>query len=96
MNTKYHMILGSSSPRRKQLMEGLGLPFDTATIHGIDEDNLPKDIEPADIPLHLAQTKSYAYQKPLQGNDLINPEKYTCPCSDRSKDPWKVAFKIIS
>jgi len=47
------------------------LPFDTATIHGIDEDNLPKDIEPADIPLHLAQTKSYAYQKPLQGNDLI-------------------------
>lgn len=71
MKTKYNIVLGSSSPRRKQLMEGLGLPFDTATIPGIDENNLPKDLEPEDIPLHLAQTKSYAYQKPLQGNDLL-------------------------
>ncbi|MFY9115822.1 MAG: Maf family nucleotide pyrophosphatase [Bacteroidales bacterium] len=71
MKIRYHILLGSSSPRRRQLMEGLGLPFDTVVIEGIDEHNLPGDIAPEDIPLHLAKTKSYAYNKPLQNKELL-------------------------
>jgi len=71
MKTPFHLILGSSSPRRKMLLEGIGLPFVTASLHGVNETNLPEGIAPLDIPQHLAQMKSRAYTKPLEENELL-------------------------
>lgn len=41
---KYRIVLGSNSPRRKELLAGLDLEFDVEVIPGIDEsypDTLP-------------------------------------------------------
>ncbi|NLA15488.1 MAG: septum formation inhibitor Maf [Bacteroidales bacterium] len=71
MNTPFHLILGSSSPRRKMLLEGTGLPFVTASIDGVNENHLPKGIDPIEIPQHLAYAKSLAYSKPLKEKELL-------------------------
>ena len=34
---KYHIILASASPRRRQLLSGLGIDFEVRTLAGIDE-----------------------------------------------------------
>ena len=34
---KYKIILASNSPRRKELLAGLDVPFEVRTISGIDE-----------------------------------------------------------
>ena len=42
---KYHVVLASNSPRRKELLGGLGIPYEVRTIDGIDEsypDNFSK------------------------------------------------------
>ena len=33
---KYHIILASNSPRRRELLGGLGLPFDVKVLPDID------------------------------------------------------------
>ena len=41
---KYKLILASNSPRRKELLAGLGVPFEVRVLQDIDEhypENLP-------------------------------------------------------
>ncbi|MGM9868363.1 MAG: Maf family nucleotide pyrophosphatase [Sodaliphilus sp.] len=65
---KYHIILGSGSPRRKELLEGLGIDFKVEVVKGIEE-TYPADLPVEEIPLYLSQLKAHAYQpKP---DDLI-------------------------
>jgi len=52
--------LASNSPRRRELLAGLGLSYQVRVIDGIDEsypDNLPVE----EIPLHISQKKADAY-----------------------------------
>jgi septum formation protein len=57
MNLIYkYIILGSQSPRRKQLLEGIGIPF-TIKILDIDE-SFPHDLKAQNIPLYLCQKKA--------------------------------------
>ena len=41
---KYHLILASGSPRRKELLAGLDLPFEVRVIPGVKE-NYPSQLE---------------------------------------------------
>ena len=41
--TNYHLILASNSPRRKELLEGLDLPFTVKVKNYVPED-YPKDL----------------------------------------------------
>ena len=44
VTARYHIILASNSPRRKELLAGLDIPFDVRVLDGIDEsypDTLP-------------------------------------------------------
>lgn len=59
MNHK--IILASNSPRRKELLAGLDIPFEVKTIVGLDE-NFPSDLQAGDIPLFLSEKKSEAYE----------------------------------
>lgn len=52
----YKIILASKSPRRKQLLEGLNLPFEVI-LREVDE-VFPENMAMEDIPVHLAKLKA--------------------------------------
>ena len=65
---QYNIILASKSPRRRELLAGLGLQFTVKTIPGIDE-SFPSDLSALDVPQYIAHKKAEAYQ--ANGNDLV-------------------------
>ena len=65
---KYNIILASGSPRRKELLEGLGVDFRVEVVNGIEE-TYPNDLPVAEIPVYLSRLKAHAYQ--ANANDLI-------------------------
>jgi len=71
MHTNFRIILGSASPRRKHLLEGTNLPFTVEPVHGIDEENFPADMDPCEIPLWLARSKSLAFPRQLKADELL-------------------------
>lgn len=65
---KYNIILASGSPRRKELLEGLGVDFRVEVVNGIEE-TYPHALPVAEIPVYLSRLKAHAYQ--ANANDLI-------------------------
>lgn len=66
----YTIVLGSGSPRRKQLLAGLGIPFDVR-IKPVSED-FPADMPHAEVPVFLSQQKSAVFDADfLQTPDLL-------------------------
>lgn len=64
------IILASGSPRRRELMEGMGIPFRVAESYAIDE-VYPADLPPHEVPLFLAELKSKAYPMVLADNQIL-------------------------
>ncbi|MDD7529601.1 MAG: Maf-like protein [Prevotellaceae bacterium] len=64
------LILSSNSPRRKELLGGLDLPFEVRVIAGIDE-SYPPDLAIDDIPLHIAKAKASAYLPGMADDEVI-------------------------
>ena len=50
---KYKIILASNSPRRKELLSGLGIKYEVKTLPGIEE-NYPDTLKAEEIPLYIA------------------------------------------
>lgn len=67
---KYKIILGSNSPRRKELLSGLDLDFEVRVISGLDE-SYPASLKAEDIPVYLAEKKAQAYLSTLTDNELV-------------------------
>lgn len=67
---QYHIILASNSPRRKELLGGLDIPFDVKVIPGIDE-SCPSDLKGSEIPQYLSRKKAEAYVTDMSDHDLI-------------------------
>ncbi|MBQ0060675.1 MAG: septum formation protein Maf [Bacteroidales bacterium] len=67
---KYNVILASNSPRRRELLGGLGIEYQVMTIPGIDE-SYPESLRGEEIPIHISQKKAEAYLQQMQDNDLI-------------------------
>jgi len=70
MPEKYNIVLASNSPRRKELLSGLGIPFEVRIIPNIDE-SFPYDMPPAEIPCYIARKKADAYCMAIKENELI-------------------------
>lgn len=67
---KYKLVLGSASPRRKELMSGAGLDF-SIRLADIDESNFPQFNDPADVPVYLSKLKADALFSTLTNNELL-------------------------
>ena len=69
LSEQYNIILGSASPRRKELLTDLGLIFSIQTID--KEETFSTTIKEEDIAEFLAKQKSEFLSENLQQNDLL-------------------------
>lgn len=67
---RYNIILASNSPRRKELLGQLGIPFTIKTLSGIDE-SYPSDLKGEEVALYIVRKKSAAYKATMNDDDLI-------------------------
>ncbi|QFQ12160.1 septum formation protein Maf [Pseudoprevotella muciniphila] len=67
---EYNIILASNSPRRKQLLEQLGLKFSVRVLPDIDE-TWPDHLRGEDIVRHISTKKAEAYRPTLAAGDLV-------------------------
>lgn len=66
----YKVILASNSPRRRELLAGLGISFDVRVIPDIDE-SYPVHLAPEEIPLFISRKKADAYKLTLASDELL-------------------------
>ncbi|MDR1121283.1 MAG: Maf-like protein [Dysgonamonadaceae bacterium] len=66
----YCLILASHSPRRKELLSGLDLPYEVRTIPDIDE-SYPESLTKDEIPVYIARKKAAAYRPLLLSNEIL-------------------------
>lgn len=67
---KYHLILASNSPRRRELLGGLGVNFEVKVLPGIDE-SYPESLPVTEIAAYIAKKKADAYKAVMQADDLV-------------------------
>lgn len=67
---EYIVMLASKSPRRRELLSTLRIPFTSINISGIDE-TYPEDMVKSEVPLYLANKKADAYLSKIKDNDLV-------------------------
>ena len=76
------IILGSNSPRRKELLAGLGIDFivDTGnTFEEIYDAGTPHEC----IPEVLSEGKSYGFHRPLEEGEILITSDTLVLCEDR-------------
>ncbi|MCD8318107.1 MAG: Maf-like protein [Paraprevotella sp.] len=67
---KYHVVLASNSPRRKELLAGLDIPYEVRVIPGIDE-SYPDGLAGEEIPQYISRKKAGAYEASMKPDELI-------------------------
>ena len=67
---KCQIILASNSPRRKELMSGLGVDYVVRTLPDVDE-SYPADLAGAAIPEYISRKKADAYRSIMQPGELL-------------------------
>ena len=65
----YRIILASGSPRRRQLLEEMGIPF-TISANSVDE-SYPTNLKGEAIPAFLAKKKATALLNTLDNNEIL-------------------------
>ncbi len=68
--SQYNIILGSQSPRRKQLLAGLGIIFEQKPMPDIDE-SFPSSLSCEEVAPYIAGKKSEAYLPMMQQDTLL-------------------------
>ena len=69
LNKRYHFILGSQSPRRKDLLTQLGLSFEVRP--SPYQENHSEDVPVSILPEFLAEQKGLALKESLLENDVL-------------------------
>ena len=67
---KYKVVLASNSPRRKELLSGLGIEYSVRTMPDVDE-SFPDTLKGEEIPAYIANAKANAYQTVMQADELV-------------------------
>ncbi len=66
----YKLILASNSPRRKELLAGLGVPFEVRVLQDIDE-HYPENLPVNEVARYIAKEKADAYRRIVAADELI-------------------------
>ena len=64
------LLMASTSPRRRELMEALGLPFSIVAKQGVDE-SYPESVSKKDVAEYIAKKKASAYASDLTADDIL-------------------------
>ena len=65
-----HIILGSNSPRRRELLKGLDIEFEVDTRNNFEESFGPET--PYDeVPRLMAEGKSHGFHRPLEEDEIL-------------------------
>lgn len=67
---KYRIVLASNSPRRRELMDGLGVDYTVRVLPGIDE-SYSEWLIGEEIPLYISAKKANAYKDSLKDDELL-------------------------
>ncbi|MBQ8990944.1 MAG: septum formation protein Maf [Prevotella sp.] len=67
---KFKIILASQSPRRRELLAGLGIPFEVRVIEDIDE-HFPEQLPASETALYIAKRKAEVYRGQMADDELI-------------------------
>lgn len=78
---KYKILLASKSPRRRELLQQLRIPFHVVTLGGIDE-SFPESVPRIDVPQFVSEKKADAFQKIITDNELIITADTMVICND--------------
>ncbi len=68
-NQSLQIILGSNSPRRRELLAGLGVAFSAISIDA--DETYPADLQAGDIPMYISRAKAHAYESQLKEDELF-------------------------
>lgn len=67
---RHRIILASNSPRRKELLAGIGIDFEVRVLQGIDE-SYPADLPIQDTAEYISRKKAAAYREQLANDELV-------------------------
>ena len=67
---KYKVVLASNSPRRKELLSGLGIDYEVKTLPDIDE-SFPGGLSEVETATYIARAKADVYRDIMQSDELI-------------------------
>ena len=66
----YKVVLASNSPRRKELLAGLGIDYEVKTLPDIDE-SFPGGLSEVETATYIARAKADVYRNIMQSDELI-------------------------
>lgn len=64
------IILASNSPRRRELLTGLGYPYEVRVLDNIDE-SYPDTLRGSDIAAYISRVKAEAYRASMADDELV-------------------------
>lgn len=67
---RFNVVLASNSPRRKELMSGLGVDYVVKTLPDVDE-SYPDTLRGEEIPAYISREKADAYQSMIEPDELL-------------------------
>lgn len=91
------IILASASPRRRELLSGLGVDFEIDTQNNFEEDfNL--DISHEEIPARMSEGKSMGFHRHLKEDEILITSDTMVLCDDKimgKPDGREGAFEML-
>lgn len=64
------IVLASNSPRRRELLAGLGYPYEVRVLDGIDE-SYPDTLRGSEVAAYISRVKAEAYRATMAEDELI-------------------------
>ena len=64
------LILASNSPRRRELLAGLGYPYEVRVLSDIDE-SYPDHLRGGDVAAYISRAKAEAYKPTMAADELV-------------------------